>query len=177
MAIDQATIDLCFAAEGSESLKRRVERLDGLHTLEHGEEIGLGSRTYNLIDIQEETPSDGESVATPDSEEQAAKAAMKKAKIKNLKVTGKKGTISLSWEKLDSATGYQVQISRTGNFKKKGIVFDKKVKRASAKASGGQIEKKKTYYARVRAYVAYTNEAGEKLRAYGSWVKKKAKTK
>ncbi len=51
VAIDQASIDLCFAAEGSESLQQRVQRLDGLHTLEHAEEIGLGSRTYTLVDI------------------------------------------------------------------------------------------------------------------------------
>lgn len=53
VAIDQAAIDLCFAAEGSKSLQRRVERQDGLHTLEHAEEIGLGSRTYELVDIDE----------------------------------------------------------------------------------------------------------------------------
>ena len=53
VAIDQASIDLCFAAEGSESLQQRVERQNGLHTLEHAEEIGLGSRTYNLVNIDE----------------------------------------------------------------------------------------------------------------------------
>lgn len=51
VAIDQAAIDLCFAAEGSESLRQRVEQRDGLHTLEHAEEIGLGSRTYDLVSI------------------------------------------------------------------------------------------------------------------------------
>lgn len=53
VAIDQAAIDLCFAAEGSESLQQRVEQRDGLHTLEHAEEIGLGSRTYDLVNIDE----------------------------------------------------------------------------------------------------------------------------
>ena len=51
VAIDQAAIDLCFAAEGSESLQQRVESRNGLHTLEHAEEIGLGSRTYELVSI------------------------------------------------------------------------------------------------------------------------------
>ena len=51
VAIDQACIDLAFAAEGSESLQARVASRDGLHTLEHAEEIGLGSRTYELVDI------------------------------------------------------------------------------------------------------------------------------
>ena len=53
VAIDQASIDLCFAAEGSESLQQRVERQNGLHTLEHAEEIGLGSRSYDLVNIDE----------------------------------------------------------------------------------------------------------------------------
>ena len=53
VAIDQASIDLCFAAEGSESLQQRVANLNGLHTLEHAEEIGLGSRTYELVSIDD----------------------------------------------------------------------------------------------------------------------------
>ena len=36
VAIDQAGIDLAFAAEGSESLRNRVNDRNGLHTLEHG---------------------------------------------------------------------------------------------------------------------------------------------
>lgn len=51
VAADQACIDLAFAAEGSETLKARVEDREGLHTLEHAEKIGLGSRSYQLIDM------------------------------------------------------------------------------------------------------------------------------
>ncbi len=51
VAIDQAAIDLCFAAEGSESLQQRVERQDGLHTLEYAQAIGLGSRSYQLVEL------------------------------------------------------------------------------------------------------------------------------
>ncbi len=51
VAIDQACIDLAFAAEGSEALQARVNDREGLHTLEHAEEIGLGSRTYELVNI------------------------------------------------------------------------------------------------------------------------------
>jgi uncharacterized Fe-S center protein len=29
----------------------RLEDLQGVHTLEHAEEIGLGSRAYTLVDI------------------------------------------------------------------------------------------------------------------------------
>lgn len=53
VAIDQASIDLAFAAEGSESLQNRVNEREGLHTLEHAETIGLGSRSYELVNIDD----------------------------------------------------------------------------------------------------------------------------
>ena len=51
VALDQACIDLIYAAEGNTSLVNRIESRNGLHTLEHAEEIGLGSRTYELVNI------------------------------------------------------------------------------------------------------------------------------
>ena len=51
VALDQACVDLVWNTEGSGSLVRRIESLHGLHTLEHAEEIGLGSRTYNLVSL------------------------------------------------------------------------------------------------------------------------------
>ncbi len=53
VAIDQACIDLTFAAEGSEALQARVNGVGGLHTLEHGEAIGLGSRLYELVNVDD----------------------------------------------------------------------------------------------------------------------------
>ena len=53
VALDQACIDLVYQAPDSASLVRRIERQNGLHTLEHAEEIGLGSRTYRLLNIDE----------------------------------------------------------------------------------------------------------------------------
>ena len=53
VAIDQACIDLAFAAEGSQSLQDRVNSRNGLHTLEHAEEIGLGNRYYELVNIDD----------------------------------------------------------------------------------------------------------------------------
>ena len=47
VALDQACIDLIWASEGNESFVNRVEDLNGLHTLENAEAIGLGSRTYD----------------------------------------------------------------------------------------------------------------------------------
>ena len=48
LAIDQAAIDLVYAMPDSASLIRRIESRNGLHTLEAGEQIGLGSRSYQL---------------------------------------------------------------------------------------------------------------------------------
>ena len=51
VAVDQACIDLVYAAEDGGSLVQRIESRNGLHTLEHAEAIGLGSRTYELIRV------------------------------------------------------------------------------------------------------------------------------
>lgn len=51
VALDQACVDLVYKAEDGRSLINRIESRNGLHTLEHAEKIGLGSRTYKLVNI------------------------------------------------------------------------------------------------------------------------------
>ena len=53
VALDQACIDLVYSAEDGKSLIKRIESKNGLHTLEHAESIGLGSRTYRLESIDD----------------------------------------------------------------------------------------------------------------------------
>ena len=53
VALDQACVDLVYAAEGNISLVNRIESRNGLHTLEYAEQIGLGSRTYELVYIDD----------------------------------------------------------------------------------------------------------------------------
>ncbi len=55
VALDQACIDLVYEQQDGDgaSLVNRIESRNGLHTLEHAEEIGLGSRTYELVSIDE----------------------------------------------------------------------------------------------------------------------------
>ena len=53
VALDQACIDLIYAAEGNEKLVRRIELLRGIHTLEAAQDIGLGSRGYTLESIDD----------------------------------------------------------------------------------------------------------------------------
>ena len=53
VAVDQACIDLVYSAHDGQSLINRIESRNGLHTLEHAESIGLGSRTYRLESIDD----------------------------------------------------------------------------------------------------------------------------
>ena len=51
VALDQACIDLVYGAEDGQSLVNRIESRNGLHPLEHAQQIGLGSRSYELVSI------------------------------------------------------------------------------------------------------------------------------
>ena len=56
VALDQACIDLVLGVEQSEtndvaSMRERIESRHGIHTVEHAEKIGLGSRQYHIISI------------------------------------------------------------------------------------------------------------------------------
>jgi uncharacterized Fe-S center protein len=51
VALDQACIDLVYAAPYSVDLVGRIEGRNGLLTLEHAAAIGLGSRAYELIEL------------------------------------------------------------------------------------------------------------------------------
>lgn len=53
VALDQACVDLIYQAEGKEALVARMEGRNAEHVLEHGESIGLGSRSYQLITIDD----------------------------------------------------------------------------------------------------------------------------
>lgn len=53
VAVDQACIDLVYSAEDGGSLIKRIESRNGLHTLEHAAGIGLGSRDYELISVDQ----------------------------------------------------------------------------------------------------------------------------
>ncbi len=54
VALDQACVDLVYASEdeGKADLIERMESRHGIHTLEHAAALGLGSRTYNLVEIK-----------------------------------------------------------------------------------------------------------------------------
>ncbi|MDY2984757.1 MAG: DUF362 domain-containing protein [Synergistes jonesii] len=51
VALDQACVDLVYAAKDGKTLIERIESRNGPHTLEQAEKIGLGSRKYKLKNI------------------------------------------------------------------------------------------------------------------------------
>jgi uncharacterized protein len=53
VALDQACVDLVYAAADGQDLIQRMESRHGIHTLEHGEAIGLGTRKYTLVNLDE----------------------------------------------------------------------------------------------------------------------------
>lgn len=51
VALDQACVDLVYAAPDGASLIQRMESRNGIHTLDHAEDIGVGSQTYERISV------------------------------------------------------------------------------------------------------------------------------
>lgn len=51
VALDQACVDLVYAAPDGKELIERMESRNGIHTLEHAETIGFGTRKYDLVSI------------------------------------------------------------------------------------------------------------------------------
>lgn len=55
VAIDQACLDLVYAATddpGQAHLIERIESRHGVHTIEAAAELGLGNREYELIEVE-----------------------------------------------------------------------------------------------------------------------------
>ena len=52
VALDQACVDLVYAASDGKDLIQRIESRNGLLTINHAEEIGLGSKAYELKKIR-----------------------------------------------------------------------------------------------------------------------------
>jgi len=53
VALDQACVDLVYAAPDGQDLVARIESLNGQHTLDYGQEIGLGSKEYRLVNLDD----------------------------------------------------------------------------------------------------------------------------
>lgn len=54
VALDRACVDLVYAAPDSAKLVQRIESRNGTLILDHAEELGMGSQTYELVSIDEQ---------------------------------------------------------------------------------------------------------------------------
>ena len=54
IAVDQACLDLVYNSEdpGKDILIKRIESLHGVHTVEAANELGFGTREYELIEVE-----------------------------------------------------------------------------------------------------------------------------
>ena len=51
LALDQACVDIVYAAPDGGDVVQRIESRNGVHILEHAEAIGFGTRQYELVNI------------------------------------------------------------------------------------------------------------------------------
>ena len=53
VALDQACVDLVYASKkgNNKPLIKRMESRHGIHTVEHAEAIGMGTRNYELVSL------------------------------------------------------------------------------------------------------------------------------
>ena len=54
VALDQACVDFIYKVHDGHDLIKRMEEQHGVHTLEHAEKLGLGSRSYELVIIDKQ---------------------------------------------------------------------------------------------------------------------------
>ena len=121
------------------------------------------------------TPAPGNNV---NNAKNKAVKAMNQAKLSKLKVKSKaKKKITVKWNKVKGAKGYEVQVSTSKKFKKSKIIIKKKnVKKLKLILKNKKIKSGKTYYVRVRAFATYKDN-GVTKRINSSWNKKLRKVK
>lgn len=95
-------------------------------------------------------------------------------KVSGVKVTAQSKALKLTWKKA-SVSGYEICYSTSKSFPKSKT---ETVKVSGSKA--GYTVKKltgdKKYYVKIRAYKTYTDELGQKVKAYGKWSSAVSKT-
>ena len=95
-------------------------------------------------------------------------------KVSGVKATAESEALKLTWKKA-SVSGYEIQYSTSKSFAKSKT----KTVRVSGSKTGYTIKKLSggtKYYVKVRAYKNYTDELGQKVKAYGKWSSVVSKT-
>lgn len=137
------------------------------------ESINMKTAGKKVLTITYEENSVIRTTSIPITVTKSAVTITKPKKVTWKKVTSpKKGTLKLTWKRNVKATGYQAVIAKNSQFTKdvkKATIKNNKTTTKTFK----KLKKKKTYYAKVRAY----KQSGNK-KVYGAYSKvKKVKVK
>lgn len=95
------------------------------------------------------------------------KVVVKKSSIKRLST--KENKLVVSYKKVSSVEGYQIQVSTSRKFKKKATISRIYKKNKTFTGTISKLKNNKTYYVRVRAYKKDSTNA----KVYGKWSKVK----
>lgn len=97
-------------------------------------------------------------------------ATLKKAVVTKLKsVKAAKKSLKILWKKVKGVSGYQVQISNSGKFKKATKTVTVKKANTTSKTIK-KLKSKKQYYVRIRTYIIVNG-----TKKYSDWSKAKSK--
>lgn len=108
------------------------------------------------------------------ADKKAAKArvsragAVKKFRVKSVKISRGKRTIKLKWKKLSGVSGYQLQLSPKKKYKGNAIKV-LNLKQAKTSCTVRKLRADKKYGIRIRPFAVYTDEKGNTAKAYGRW--------
>lgn len=97
----------------------------------------------------------------------ANKTVKKPKNTKIKKLTSKKANLTITWSKVSSVKGYQIQVATDKKFKKnkKTVTINKQ---KTTKTTIKKLKSKKKYYVRIRTYKVSKNK-----KVYSSWSKAK----
>lgn len=152
-----------------------------------GENPGTNEGTENIPDAGNGGQS-GDTIVTPNpgtSEEASEKEEIsipqeepEPAPVKLSKLTGKKKSIVVKWNKpISKISGYQIQYSTNKKFTKKTTKTITIKKKKTTSKTIKKLKAKKKYYVRIRTYQT-VNVDGKTKKVYSDWSKVKAvKTK
>ena len=96
----------------------------------------------------------------------------KVGKVSGLKATSASKALKLKWKK-SSVDGYEIQYSTSKSFKSAKTV---KVSKSKSSYTIKKLKAGKKYYVKIRGYKNYTDELGQKVKAYGKWSNSVVKT-
>lgn len=96
-------------------------------------------------------------------------------KVSGLKAVAQSKALKLTWKKISSISGYEIQYSTSKNFTS-SKTMTVKVSKSKSSYTIKKLKGSKKYYVRIRAYKTYTDELEQSLKSYGKWSNVVSKT-